>query len=503
MMSFEHQHKEGGAAKNNQVAPSSTSIYNSNNNNDAAAAPPTTNSSTTTPSFEESYASQQLRLFWDAQPFSVVEAIMDKILLSSTTEDPLAVTAHPEEQTPLLLLLEPLVQTSSTDNEKEQNGCSLRNTDTKASCHVFQNFYQGRLMDYYNDTSTEEDDDDKGTSCSPSLYPTERSGKHNFRLDLAYKGSDFCGWQRQGKKQSVRDTSTTTTTTTAATTTIHDNPSTANGNGFTRRRPLPSVQEVIEAALNNRDVRVAGRTDAGVHAFGQVARVRCETHVSLQQVQQKLQRAAVATSSQCASSWKCWRVVAVDIKFHPSFGAASRSYAYVLDGHVVQSFFGNDLFQISQTLNEVLQPLVGQALDYYAFSYGKIHTQSSLCTLHHARVRVAAAVANQKKDKNNNDSTRNKNSALIVELTGDRFLRRQVRKLVATALRCLLLPTSEHSGDAPNMDTSSHKDSSSITRSNLGDALLKIVQSKDRRESAKAAPPNGLILVGAEMKNKH
>jgi hypothetical protein len=76
--------------------------------------------------------------------------------------------------------------------------------------------------------------------------PNTRRKKRSFRFVLAYAGQYFCGWQRQPNNDK-----------------------------------LPSVQEVVEGAIasafknNGRpDVRVAGRTDAGVSALGQVARVR-------------------------------------------------------------------------------------------------------------------------------------------------------------------------------------------------------------------------------------
>ena len=67
----------------------------------------------------------------------------------------------------------------------------------------------------------------------------------NFQLTLEYDGRDFAGWQRQA--------------------------------GDTR-----TVQGVLEAALERivgHPVGVvgSGRTDAGVHAEGQVANVRLET----------------------------------------------------------------------------------------------------------------------------------------------------------------------------------------------------------------------------------
>lgn len=146
-------------------------------------------------------------------------------------------------------------------DDNEQTSGSW-NTDNK-SCNVFQNFYNGRLMDE-NDNDGDDCDLLGVLSLSGTSLPTERSGKHNFRLDLAYKGSDFCGWQRQCKKSVPKNMSMSTADTTpppAPTTTIHDHPHDDTRGVKRLLTPLPSVQEIVEAALEDRDVRVAGRTD--------------------------------------------------------------------------------------------------------------------------------------------------------------------------------------------------------------------------------------------------
>ena len=78
-----------------------------------------------------------------------------------------------------------------------------------------------------------------------------------FRLVLAYDGTDFDGWQVQ--------------------------PS------------LRTIQGVIEAALGDvlgdgADVHGAGRTDAGVHARGQVASFRSETRLPARAIEAELAR---------------------------------------------------------------------------------------------------------------------------------------------------------------------------------------------------------------------
>ncbi len=68
-----------------------------------------------------------------------------------------------------------------------------------------------------------------------------------FKLTLAYDGSEFCGWQRQGALRTVQ-----------------------------------GELEKVLARIEERPVSVtgAGRTDAGVHAAGQVASVRLTKSIS-------------------------------------------------------------------------------------------------------------------------------------------------------------------------------------------------------------------------------
>ena len=66
----------------------------------------------------------------------------------------------------------------------------------------------------------------------------------NFKIIVEYDGSSYCGWQRQNND--------------------------------------PTIQETIEQALmkmTDQKISVigSGRTDAGVHAYGQVANFKCDT----------------------------------------------------------------------------------------------------------------------------------------------------------------------------------------------------------------------------------
>lgn len=72
-------------------------------------------------------------------------------------------------------------------------------------------------------------------------------GVKNFKIIVEYDGSRYCGWQRQNND--------------------------------------PTIQEAIEQALmkmTDQKISVigSGRTDAGVHAYGQVANFKCDTRLS-------------------------------------------------------------------------------------------------------------------------------------------------------------------------------------------------------------------------------
>jgi len=126
-----------------------------------------------------------------------------------------------------------------------------------------------------------------GDFCRATEY--KLSVRH-IRLLVEYDGTGLCGWQRQ-----------------------------ANG---------PTVQGHLEAALGKllaHEVAVAGasRTDAGVHARGQVASFRTERAIPLHGIRRGLNSLlppaiAIADASEAA------------VDFHPRFSATAKHYRYLL-----------------------------------------------------------------------------------------------------------------------------------------------------------------------------
>lgn len=334
--------------------------------------------------YVESLDEQITRELWETDPFSTAVSVVNAVL-----DAPKVIG---DDDSKLLIQVErPSSQTSG-----------------------FEYLFESLLYNHTNG-STE-------TLYHDLLAPNVTKDKRrHFLLRLAYRGSDFCGWQSQANNHQ-----------------------------------LPSIQQTLEEWLEKLegdrvDIRVCGRTDAGVHAIGQIARYRShQEDLPVHVVQEHLLELSTK------SGLKCLGILPVSKSFHPSFGAESRAYVYLIDVEHLK-----DPSRVATVLQGQLQSLQGQALDYVALSYGKLKTQTAICTLYHAQCCIV-------------ESPRKGHRALCIELVGDRFLRRMVRMLVDTALRIAVLP------NVP-------KD----------DALKKYIENRDRGLYGNVAPPDGLIFVGA------
>ena len=133
----------------------------------------------------------------------------------------------------------------------------------------------------------------------PTLYP--ESGFLRLRIDLAYDGSDFSGWAIQPDRRTVQ----------------------------------AQVEEAIEKIARVRiESIVAGRTDAGVHATGQVIHVDIPDSIAIEDLAYKLNRIL-------DEDIRINRIEVAPPAFHARFSALRRYYQYrILDE------------------NKVIQPLV-------------------------------------------------------------------------------------------------------------------------------------------------
>jgi tRNA pseudouridine(38-40) synthase len=286
-----------------------------------------------------------------------------------------------------------------------------------------------------------------------------RKKGQSFKLKIAYRGRDFCGWQIQSDCE------------------------------------LPSVQQTIINQLDHLlnansnkplDVRVCGRTDSGVSAIGQYCRVRTvRCDVGVHDIQKAINHGmGQHEDHEGPVSLLCTHVQQVSDKFHPTFDASCRAYIYLIDAPPLLALCQEltrcnvTLEDIVSIMNSMFGMIQGETLDYIAFSFGKVKTENTLCQLSHVRARAV--------ETNDGDKT----LAVAIELVGDRFLRRMVRILVATAVREVLLLLQDTSGQ------------SFEAKDAIKTRLLCIVEERDRSQTAKAAASDGLLFVGARFRDK-
>ena len=120
-----------------------------------------------------------------------------------------------------------------------------------------------------------------------------------FKLTIAYDGSRFVGWQRQAAGASVQGLLE------AALAPFHDGPATVHG---------------------------AGRTDAGVHALGQVASVGLDTH-------ERPETLLRACNARLPPDVRVLRIDETPADFHARFSARRKTYRYLLHNAPLASPF--------------------------------------------------------------------------------------------------------------------------------------------------------------------
>jgi tRNA pseudouridine38-40 synthase len=249
----------------------------------------------------------------------------------------------------------------------------------------------------------------------------------NFKLTIQYDGTDFHGWQMQEELRTVQGELT---------------------------RAL--------SRIDGRDVVVhgSGRTDAGVHAEGQVANVQLEKQITPEKL-----RAAINGNTE-----KDVRVIEAAIvgdDFHARYSAREKTYVYrVVNGPVISPFWLRYAHHEARALD--LQRLKsGAALflgehDWSAFSSAQSDSETKRRTITNIAV---------------TEHPDERAQARIVEIrvSADGFLRYMVRSIAGTLL--------------------------AVGRDEMDDQLVaQAVDSGDRSLVAATAPACGLTLLSVRYK---
>lgn len=160
--------------------------------------------------------------------------------------------------------------------------------------------------------------------------------------------------------------------------------------GWQRQQPgVPSVQEQVEKALSkvaNHEVVVAcaGRTDAGVHASGQVIHFDSD---SPRTQHNWFHGVNAALPPDISLSW----VTPVDPAFHARFSAKARRYRYVIyndpvrPAHLAHEVTWNYRPLDVQRMQQAAQALVGEH-DFSAYRAVACQAKSPVKRVHHLRL---------------------------------------------------------------------------------------------------------------------
>jgi len=205
-----------------------------------------------------------------------------------------------------------------------------------------------------------------------------------LRFEVAYDGTDFHGWQVQPG--------------------------------------LPTIQGILEEIISNMDgrpVHVAGsgRTDAGVHAYAQVAAVSIENRIPEDNFRRAVNRLLPTTI-------RINHVREVAEDFHPRFDAARKTYELrIFREEVCPPFLRRFVYHHPYPLNEVAMvqaaPLFVGEHDFTAFAAadGRYAGETK------SKVRTIFASTLERQGE-----------LLIYRVTGSGFLKHMVRNMVGVLL---------------------------------------------------------------------
>lgn len=214
----------------------------------------------------------------------------------------------------------------------------------------------------------------------PTLTP--ESGFFRARITLGYDGTNFFGWARQSDRR--------------------------------------TVQGELEAALNtlyrkNLETVVAGRTDAGVHATGQV----CHVDLPIEDPGFEFNDLSYRLNRILTDEIRIKKVERVSDQFHARFGALRRHYIYkIQDGNgIVEPIKRLDIAPWYRDLdidlmNQAARTLLGEN-DFFSFAKYREHATTI-------------------RDLQRFDFVRDSEGVIISHISADAFCYNMVRALIGT-----------------------------------------------------------------------
>lgn len=242
----------------------------------------------------------------------------------------------------------------------------------------------------------------------------------NIKLTIEYDGKNFPGWQSQPGKVSIQT----------------------------------EIENAIKS-ITGEDVQIiaSGRTDAGVHALGQVANFHTGTNIPIKQI-------PYAINSKLTKSIVVKSAEEVDDRFHSRYNCKQKTYRYIINNSEFPSALNRYReFHMPYELNiEDMKKAIKHFEGEHDFAGFKSSGGSEKKT----------TIRNLTKCELIEDGNR-----IIIELTGNGFLYNMVRIISGTIVDIGLGKIN-------------------------GDEIDEIIASKDRTKAGKTLPPHGLYLVKVE-----
>lgn len=239
----------------------------------------------------------------------------------------------------------------------------------------------------------------------------------NYKLLLQYDGTDFHGWQIQEGRRTVQG-------------------------------ELTHALSLIEGRSVN--VHGSGRTDAGVHAEGQVASVEIQREITAVKL-----RAAI--NGNIGRDVRVLMCEAVSDDFHARYSAVEKTYVYrIVNGPVISPFWWRYAHHDAREFDRERMKDVGGLFcgehDWTAFSAAQSDVED--------RVRTVTRV----------EISERPDSLIEIHVSANGFLRYMVRAMAGTLM--------------------------AVGRGELDrDAIVAALETGIRPTAAVTAPPNGLTLL--------
>lgn len=238
----------------------------------------------------------------------------------------------------------------------------------------------------------------------------------NIKLTIEYDGKCYNGWQKQPNKLNIQ--------------------------GEIERAIYNITKEEV-------DLIGSGRTDAGVHALGQVANFKTNSEISIEKL-------PLAINSQLKNSIVIKEAEEVNERFHSRYNAKRKTYRYIINNSKCGTAIYRNLeysypFKLdAEKMKQASKYFEGEH-DFKAFKSSGTSSKNSVRTIY-------KAIVKQEGEK------------IIIELTGNGFLYNMVRIISGTLLDVGLGKIQPE--EIPEM-----------------------IESKDRQRAGKTLPAHGLYLV--------